>query len=65
VDSPLDIVIGVKDYLLGNNEELYQKRVAVCFECPMYSLWGVCGKCGCNLQMRLRNPNLNCPVGKW
>lgn len=42
-------------------EELYQKRLAVCKQCD--NLWdGMCKKCGCYVELRAAIRNKSCPA---
>ena len=46
--------------------EEYQNRLAVCGDCGMLRE-GICGKCGCYVQIRALRREMGCPdeVPKW
>lgn len=41
-------------------EELYKKRLSICNDCDKL-LNGICGKCGCYVEMRAAVKNNRCP----
>lgn len=53
-------------YLAGGiNEELSEKRVKICHNCPRLSGGIVCQICGCAVDAKTRIPEESCPINKW
>lgn len=52
-----------------SSDELYEKRMAICRECPFHrDLPGgglQCMKCGCIMNVKARFKGASCPIGKW
>jgi hypothetical protein len=46
------------------SHQTYQDRFAHCLACPHYDL-GVCQRCGCWLDAKVKMPHEACPEGKW
>jgi hypothetical protein len=47
-------------------EELSNKRLAICSSCPEYvRLTHQCKKCGCIMNLKTKLPHAECPIGKW
>lgn len=46
------------------SEELKNKRLEICNSCEHNKL-GVCAKCSCVLQGKVRIKSAQCPLGKW
>ncbi|NLG05492.1 MAG: hypothetical protein GX567_16965 [Clostridia bacterium] len=52
------------DPLLRAEESLYEERLAVCTKCDY--LWeGLCGACGCFVELRAATKKQVCPYQKW
>lgn len=48
------------------NEEIRQKRLNICQECPEFiKLTKQCKKCGCFMEQKVKLPEANCPLLKW
>lgn len=59
-----NIVIGWWRRIFKKNNELANKRLAICKNCPN-NLHGWCGLCGCNLKAKARVEDEICHDGKW
>jgi len=47
-------------------EEIYEKRIAICKECIYYSkILGNCKICGCFMKIKARISNQHCPKYYW
>jgi hypothetical protein len=44
----------------GQNEELSQKRMRICSNCPHLRGGLVCGECGCEMHAKTRLPEEQC-----
>lgn len=60
----------VKDVATGNvnlsSGDLASKRIAICEECPeLKKTFKICGKCGCQMDAKVRFTKASCPIGKW
>lgn len=57
--------------LMGQKEteDLYARRMKICKPCEHIQTGWLkspsCGLCGCNLSMKARLTNAECPLGKW
>ena len=73
-----EIIAGYKGYFFPNKEskELADKRLKICEECPELDLEGkfcampgtapCCGKCGCQIKIKVCGGNkTSCPLKKW
>lgn len=58
------IIMGWWYFLTNQKNEVAQKRLSICVECP-YMQSGVCGKCGCVLQAKARIEEEECPDNRW
>lgn len=47
----------------ASSEALY-KRITACTSCEN-NLLGICKKCGCIIQAKIRIAKASCPVGLW
>lgn len=77
----LNIVKGHINEVFGNQQGLYEKRIKICKECPLFSeskIGYICdskkkiikdGKtikgCGCRLSAKTRLKNEKCILKKW
>lgn len=63
------IAKGFYNNLLSKEEELYQKRIAICRDCSFIKIDKIfgeqCTSCGCILRSKCRVIDANCPKGKW
>mgnify|MGYP001242743629 CR=1 FL=1 len=49
-----------------SHKELVNKRTLICESCEYYlSSKDKCMECGCNLLLKRKIKNQNCPIGKW
>jgi sucrose-6-phosphate hydrolase SacC (GH32 family) len=47
-------------------EDVSEKRMAVCLECPeLIQMTKQCKQCGCFMNMKVRLEKAVCPLGKW
>lgn len=65
--SILDVV---KDTVKGNVQKsdatLIGERIQMCSECPeLKKPLRICGKCGCQVDAKVRYRQSSCPLGKW
>ena len=63
-----EIIVGWKNYFIKNPkfEPIAKKRFGICYSCqylkkPTYR----CGKCGCFMVAKVRNPRSKCPISLW
>jgi len=61
-----EIVNGYKNTIFKNKEieQLALRRALVCSSCS-YNKLNFCSSCGCNLTLKTRSPESNCPKNKW
>lgn len=52
------------DEAIKTDQPLYEKRLAVCADCN-YLNDGLCGACGCFVEMRAALKKNCCPYNKW
>lgn len=48
---------------LTADEAIYE-RISICASCDA-NMFGICAKCGCIIQAKIRIANASCPLGKW
>jgi len=63
-----NIVDGHINEALGENQELFELRYAICKQCPHFQdkwIGETCGMCGCRLQAKLRVKRERCPISEW
>jgi hypothetical protein len=46
------------------DKETQEKRKQICSDCEKRKL-GICTKCGCIIEMKIRWEISSCPIGKW
>lgn len=63
IDKMVDDVRNMKIPLADDN--LYQKRLAVCGECEKIEYGSTCMACGCMVQVRALTADGKCPMKKW
>ena len=68
---------GIKNSVMRDAfvEEVAEKRMLLCKECPEIDLKGskcevpgtqpCCGNCGCSLAFKTRALSSECPIGEW
>ena len=65
----IDIAIGYKNLVTGQQVELMKERLAICQPCPVRDNTDWCkrvnGGCGCKLAPFTSNPDTECIKGKW
>lgn len=44
--------------------EKYEERLGICLSCVALGS-GMCGECGCFIEIRAAKANMHCPVGRW
>jgi hypothetical protein len=61
------IATGFAYLAAGVNEELSQKRVKICYNCPRLVGGLVCNLCGCEVHAKTRLPVERCPekIPRW
>lgn len=53
------------------SDDLYNKRMNICKDCPNYTevdkdtQFFVCDECGCNMQIKNKYKNTECPLKKF
>lgn len=47
-----------------SSDEEYQRRLTLCRECKEL-MNGVCGQCGCYVEMRAAAKKMRCPFSHW
>jgi hypothetical protein len=64
-----EITNGIQNRITGKEEELAQKRMKICLECPDRKVSSFmpdrCGICGCILEYKTRSVKSSCPKGHW
>jgi len=60
----------IKDTVKGNVQKsdatIISDRIAVCNICPeLKKPLRICGKCGCQVDAKVKYKLANCPIGKW
>lgn len=69
-----DIRANIKEYILMINpddcvsDDIYQKRLNICNNCPDLYYDATCRYCGCFVQIRAKRKDRNCPYPgqrKW
>lgn len=46
--------------------QIYSKRLLTCIGCPAFDKQNkTCAECGCQMVLKSRLPNADCPLGKW
>lgn len=69
-------IIGITKATLGidkTSECDYNRRRRICMECPHLNIKQtsnmtakkVCGKCGCNIDLKAKINSEHCPIEKW
>lgn len=58
------VATGFRYLAAGINEELSQKRLKVCYNCPRLMGGMVCSICGCEVHAKTRLPEEKCPETK-
>jgi hypothetical protein len=62
------IAAGMVKAATGDNQALYERRVAICRKCDriyVNSIGEECSVCHCFLNAKLRLKNRSCPLDKW
>lgn len=49
--------------LAEDNKQL--SRIGICAGCPELTDHGICNKCGCMMNLKVRLEASKCPAGKW
>jgi hypothetical protein len=55
-----DIAVSHAYLVAGTNEELSQRRMKICANCPHLRGGIVCSKCGCDMPAKTRLPESQC-----
>jgi hypothetical protein len=61
------IATGFAYLAAGINQELSEKRVKICYNCPHLRQGISCNLCGCFIDAKTRLPNERCPdkIPRW
>ncbi|KKM79072.1 hypothetical protein LCGC14_1353590 [marine sediment metagenome] len=59
-----NIITGWKNIATKTRPPMTQERLAICNGCE-WNCWGLCRKCFCVINVKIRVPNEKCPLGKW
>lgn len=46
-------------------DEVYKQRIGVCEACDKFNADKTCQICGCNMEIKARWGEQECPIGKW
>ena len=46
-------------------EEVFKRRISICESCPLFNTNRSCDKCGCNMDLKAKWPQQQCPLNKW
>ena len=47
------------------SQEVYDRRIRLCRDCPRHLANDKCGACGCFMGIKARAAHSYCPIGTW
>jgi hypothetical protein len=47
------------------SDEVVSSRLAICEQCPHFSVTKQCKKCGCFMPAKTKLLHASCPLGEW